>query len=114
MLRTRLFLNLVPFVVILLAVGVYAIALFSRLSGSVDVIVSENYRSVVAAQQMSVALAGMDKGVLLFRDGDREGGKAKFAENQKLFDEKLNRQVENITLPAVNELSRRLATNYNV
>jgi len=28
MLRTRLFLNLLPFVVIVLAIGVYAIALF--------------------------------------------------------------------------------------
>ncbi len=32
MLRTRLFLNLLPFGVILLAVGVYAIVLFTRLA----------------------------------------------------------------------------------
>lgn len=61
MLRTRLFLNLLPFVVILLATGVYAIVLFARLAASVDTTVSEHYRSVVAAQQMNLALAGIDR-----------------------------------------------------
>ncbi|MBI3852604.1 MAG: HAMP domain-containing protein [Verrucomicrobia bacterium] len=112
MLRTRLFLNLVPFVVILLAVGVYAIALFSRLTGSVDLIVSENYRSVVAAQQMSVALAGMDKGMLLWREMDRDNGKAKFTESQKHFEENLHQQLKRMASPAVKELSGQLATNY--
>ena len=36
MLRTRLFLYLTPFVVILLGIGVYAIVLFARLASSVD------------------------------------------------------------------------------
>jgi hypothetical protein len=63
MLRTRLFLNLLPFVVILLATGVYAIVLFSRLAASVDTTVSEHYRSVLEAQQMSLALAGIDREV---------------------------------------------------
>jgi signal transduction histidine kinase len=119
MLRTRLFLNLVPFVVILLAVGVYAIALFSRLSSSVDVIVSENDRSVVAAQQMSVALAGMEKGMSLFREGEREVAKTNFVESQKLFEENLHQQLKRSAAPAVDELSGQLdelsgqlATNY--
>ena len=49
MLRTRLFLNLLPFVVILLAVVLYAIVLFSRLANSVDTTVTEDYRSIIAA-----------------------------------------------------------------
>ena len=61
MLRTRLFLNLLPFVVILLATGVYAIVLFSRLSASVDTTVSEHYRSVLAAQEMNHARAGIGR-----------------------------------------------------
>ena len=50
MLRTRLFLNLLPFVAILLATGVYAMVLFSRLAANVNIIVTDNYRSVMAAQ----------------------------------------------------------------
>ena len=50
MLRRRLFLNLIPFVVLLVAVGVYAIILFSHLANRLDGTAMENYRSAVAAQ----------------------------------------------------------------
>jgi hypothetical protein len=63
MLRTRLFLYLTPFVVILLAVGVYAIVLFARLANVVDASVTNSYRSFTAASAMSLALAGMDREV---------------------------------------------------
>ena len=63
MLRTRLFLYLTPFVVILLAVGVYAIVLFARLASSVDAPVTNSYQSFTAASAMSLALAGMDREV---------------------------------------------------
>src|SRR5437660_163066 len=61
MLRTRLFLNLLPFVVILLAIGLYAIALLARLANNVDTTVTENYRCIIAAQAMRLALAGMER-----------------------------------------------------
>ena len=61
MLRTRLFLNLLPFVVILVATGIYAIVLFSRLANQLDRNVSEHYRSVVAVQQMSLTLTAIDR-----------------------------------------------------
>ena len=58
MLRTRLFLNLIPFVVILLAVGAYAIILFSRLTKKVEVTVMENYRSAIAVRDLKDASTG--------------------------------------------------------
>src|SRR5690349_735588 len=63
MLRTRLFLYLLPFVVILLAGGAYAIVLFARLAKSVDTSVTNSYQSFTAASAMSLALAGMDREV---------------------------------------------------
>ena len=63
MLRTRLFLHLTPFVVILLAVGAYAIVLFARLANVVDASVTDSYQSFTAASAMSLALAGMDREV---------------------------------------------------
>src|SRR3954452_551309 len=65
MLRTRLFLNLAPFLVILLAVGGYAIVLFSRITANVDVTVTGNYRSVRTVQQMKLSLSRMQSGVLM-------------------------------------------------
>jgi hypothetical protein len=61
MLRTRLFINLLPFVVIVLAIGLYAIALFSKLGKSVGTSVTGNYRSIIAAQAMGLELAGLEK-----------------------------------------------------
>jgi len=52
MLRTRLLLSFVPFVVIVPAIGIYAIALFSRIAGTVDGKVPENYQRVLATQGM--------------------------------------------------------------
>ena len=113
MLRTRLFLNLVPFVVMLLAVGLFAMALFSRLAGSVDVTVIENYRSVIAAQTMNLALLRMQTAVLLVFDQKTHLGKTLFAENQTLFEQNLELQLKSVTLPTEKELSRQLATHFD-
>jgi signal transduction histidine kinase len=111
MLRTRLFLNLLPFVVIMMAVGLYAIVLFSRLANSVDTSVSENYRSLVAAQEMSVALAGMEREAWIvagWPDLDRKI----FAEYKKQFDQNLAVQLKSGTSPVESELNRALQKHY--
>ena len=112
MLRTRLFLNLLPFVVILLATGVYAIVLFSRLAASVDTTVSEHYRSVLEAQQMSLALAGMDREVWASTVAGPAESTQALAEHQKRFEENLALQLESNSLPGENDLNQRLAANY--
>jgi two-component system, NtrC family, sensor histidine kinase KinB len=112
MLRTRLFLNLLPFVVILLATGVYAIVLFSRLASSVDTTVSEHYRSVLAAQQMSLALAGIDREVWSSASvGNSESTRA-LADHQKRFEENLALQLKNDSLPGEGDLNQQLAAKY--
>src|SRR5208337_842715 len=97
MLRRLLFLNLLPFVAMLLATGVYAIVLFSRLATSVDTTVAENYRSVVAAQQMSLALAGMDREIWAVSASQSSVAKV-FAEYQKRFETNLALQLKSNSL----------------
>src|SRR5208283_2364511 len=75
MLRARLFLYLLPFVVILLAGGAYAIVLFARLANSVDASVTNSYQSFTAASAMSLALAGMDREVSWVAAGAQAGEK---------------------------------------
>jgi len=112
MLRTRLFLNLLPFVVILLATGVYAIVLFSRLAASVDTTVSEHYRSVVAAQQMNLALAGIDREVWWAPGaGPAQSAKA-LAEYEQRFEENLALQLKSRSLPGEDALNQQLAAKY--
>ena len=112
MLRTRLFFNLLPFVVILLATGVYAIVLFSRLAASVDTTVSEHYRSVLAAQEMNHALAGIGREAWSATGvGTAESTKA-LAEHQKRFEENLALQLKSNSLPGERDLNERLAARY--
>src|SRR6266436_5122065 len=112
MLRTRLFLNLVPFVVMVLATGVYAIVLFSRLANSVDTTVTGNYRSILAAQAMSLALAEMEREVWVSAKTQNADLKA-LAGYQKQFEENLAEQLQSAALPGEKELNQQLTTNYH-
>ena len=112
MLRTRLFLNLLPFVVILLATGVYAIVLFSRLAAGVDTTVSEHYRSILAAQRMDLALAGIDREVWAAASARTAESTEALVEHQKRFEESLALQLKNESLPGEADLNRRLADKY--
>jgi signal transduction histidine kinase len=112
MLRTRLFLNLLPFVVILLAIGVYAIVLFSRLANSVDATVTDNYRSILAAQSMSLALAEMERERRLDTGRPTSDNQA-FAQHQARFEENLPLLLKREDLPREKDLKQQLVTNYN-
>ena len=113
MLRTRLFLNLAPFVVVLLAVGVYAIVLFSRITENVDVTVTGNYRSVLAVQEMKLAFTRMEEGVLQAMEENKGLGAAIFEKNRQVFDESLDQQLQNGKTPKETELNRRLRGDYD-
>jgi NtrC-family two-component system sensor histidine kinase KinB len=116
-LRTRLFLNLVPFLAILLGVGVYAILQFWRIPANVDATVTGNYRSVLAAQTMKLALTRMEKGVLMAMDdssirGSRTLGTAYFEQNKKVFDESLRVQMASSKSSKERDWNRRLRNHY--
>jgi len=111
MLRTRLLLYLLPFVVLLLATGVYAIVLFSRLAASVDTAVAEHYRSVVAAQEMGLALAGIDRDAWTIATTRSPDGKFP-AERLRRFEQNLAFQLQSVSSPGEQELNRQLAANY--
>jgi NtrC-family two-component system sensor histidine kinase KinB len=126
MLRTRLFLYLTPFVVILLAGGAYAIVLFARLANTVDATVTNNYQSFNAASAMSLALAGMDREVSWVVAGSGAGNKTNnlmvyprrkidnqaFDQNRKRFDENLELLLKASPLPGETDLGQQVATNY--
>lgn len=112
MLRTRLFLYLMPFVVILLAVGAYAIVLLARLANVVDADVTNSYQSFTSASAMSVALAGMDREVSWVISGPRVSNKNALIEYRKHFETNLDLLIKASTLPGERALSLNVATNY--
>ena len=125
MLRTRLFLYLAPFVIILLGGGVYSIVLFARLANTVDASVTNSYQCFTAASAMSLALAGMDREVSWVAAGSPAGeknnllvypkrniDKRAFNQNQRRFEENLELLLKASTLPGEQTLSRQVATNF--
>ena len=124
MLRTRLFLYLTPFVVILLAGGAYAIVLFARLANTVDATVTNSYQSFAAASAMSLALAGMDREVSWVVAGSGAGDRNNlmvyprrkinqkaFDQNKQRFDSNLDLLLKTSALPGETNL-QQVATNY--
>ncbi len=112
MLRTRLFLNLTPFLLILLAVGFYAATLFPGISTDAYSTVAADYRSVRSAQQMELALTRMEEGVLLAMEDNKDLGAAVYDTNRIVFEENLRQQLENGKSPREKDLNLRLRNNY--
>ena len=107
-LRQKISLGFGALLVIIIVIGTQSILHLSRLGASIDVILRENYRSVIACQQMKEALERIDSGTLFVLLGHaREGGEL-IRDNQAAFEEALQVELGNITLPAEGEKAARL------
>jgi two-component system, NtrC family, sensor histidine kinase KinB len=102
-LRQKLSLGLGGLLAILVIVGVQSIRHFSTLGESVDIILRENYRSVIACQQMKEALERMDSALLFILLGEAEKGEAIVAANRAAFRAALAVEMATITLPGEGE-----------
>jgi signal transduction histidine kinase len=112
MLRTRLFLNLIPFVAVLLGVGAYAILLFSRLAHEVDVSVVDNHRCAMAAQTMKAAVSGMSESLRQAVRADTASATNEFREHSRVFENNLSLQVSNAHLFADKKIPEQLRSRY--
>ena len=107
-LNRRLLLGISPILLIFLGVGIYAIFLFSKLGGAIDVILRENYQSVVASQAMREASDRMDSGLLFALGGQEQRGKDLFLQSVPVFEKNLDVELHNITLPGEGDLANRV------
>ena len=107
-LNRRLLLGIAPLLVIFLIVGLYAIYLFVKLGGAIDIILRENYQSVVASQNMKEASERMDAGLLLTLGGEEEKGKKLFQQYVPVFEKNSDLEAHNITLPGEGELESKV------
>jgi two-component system, NtrC family, sensor histidine kinase KinB len=106
--KRRILLWLCPIVILFLGVGLYAVLLFNRLGGSIDVILRENYESVLAGQQMKESSERMDSGLSFAAAGEERRGRDLFNENVPVFQESLKKELNNITLPGEGELADKI------
>lgn len=89
MLRTRIFLNLIPFILILVGVAVYVLYLFGRLANTVDQTIAANYHSDAATVEMMLAVERMDAALDRSRKEDKNSAQLMFDTNRRIFADKL-------------------------
>ena len=107
-LRQKLALGFGGLLVIIAAIGIHNFTRITALGQSIDVILRENYRSVVACQEMKEALERMDSGAVFVLLGAEQKGNDQIAQNEARFEKALQVELGNITLPGEGEKAERL------
>jgi two-component system, NtrC family, sensor histidine kinase KinB len=106
--KRRILLWFCPILILFLGVGLYAVWLFNRLGPSIDVILKENYQSVLAGQQMKESAERMDSGLSFALAGEERRGRDLFYENDPIFQENLRKELRNITVPGEGDLANKI------
>jgi NtrC-family two-component system sensor histidine kinase KinB len=90
----------------------WAVANLVSLGKASDAILRENYRSILAAENMVDALERQDSAILLMFLGDTEKGVTQFREGEAVFLQWLARAKDNITIQGEAELVHSIDTDY--
>ena len=98
-LRQKIFVVFAILLLIAALISLQSIRHFNQLGRSIDVILKENYRSVIACQQMKDALERMDSGLLFILSGFVKEGIKQIEINREHFKEALQMELNNLTLP---------------
>ncbi len=111
-LRTKMLIGVMPLLALMMGLGFWAITLFSRLGNNIDVILRENYRSVIAAQGMKESLERMDSSLWFAIGGKEDRARAQYLENRKTFGDKLKVEQNNVTIPDEQQMADDLTSLY--
>ncbi len=113
-LRRRIFLTLIPLLLLLAGIGSAGIVLLLRLGNSVDAILRENYVSVIAMERLNEALERIDSSYQFALSGRLDQARQQYQDNWAPYLDNLKLEQNNITLPGeldlYNELARVTAT----
>ncbi|UNC92258.1 sensor histidine kinase [Candidatus Contubernalis alkaliaceticus] len=113
-LQTKILFGFLLLSLITIVVSSWAIYNFFRLSEATNNIMVENYRSVVAAENMMRALERQDSAELLFLFNQDPDSLTLFIENEEKFLSWLNRAEDNITIPQEAPLLDEIRKSYVV
>ncbi|RPH75363.1 MAG: HAMP domain-containing protein, partial [Nitrospiraceae bacterium] len=108
--RQKLMLGFGGLLAVVAAIGVLTMAQIDDLGKAIDVILKENYRSVVACQDMKESLERMDSGILFTLTGNEVEGNHLIEEYTPKFRAALDVELSNITLPGERERAERIRT----
>jgi two-component system, NtrC family, sensor histidine kinase KinB len=111
--RQKLSLGFGGLLALIVIIGLESVSLLSELGGSIDVILRENYRSVIASQEMKEALERMDSGILFTLLGYQKEGLDLITENKTVFLKAMKSELENITIPGEQEKAIHIQSLFN-
>ena len=106
--RKRILIGLLPLLLLLVAIGCYAVSLFTQLGGAIDVILRENYRSIVAMQNIKESAERIDSALFFTLAGEWERSRKMYDENLPIFEDNLKAELGNITIPGEGELAEKI------
>src|SRR5579872_6132223 len=109
-LRHRIFLTIVPLLLLLAVIGTVGVVLLLRLGNSADAILRENYVSVVAMERLNEALERIDSSFQFALAGEEDKAKHQYDENWPDSLRELDVEKHNITMRREGELVARLDT----
>src|SRR5262245_36441313 len=97
-LRTRIFLTLAPLLVLLAVLGAAGAWLLYHLGGRIDVILRENYASVLAMERLNEAVERIDSSFHLALAGEEQGARQQYEPNWQSYQDNLRVEQQNITI----------------
>jgi NtrC-family two-component system sensor histidine kinase KinB len=106
--RRRILLGFASILILFVGVGLYALWLFTRLKGSADVILRDNYQFLLAGQAMNASAERMDAALSLALAGEEERGRKLFERYTPVFEERLRHQRGNISLAGEGKVADKI------
>jgi len=111
--RQKLMLVFGGLIVFIASISLLTMVQIDQLGKAINVILKENYLSVVACQDMKESLERIDSGILFVLSGNRDEGKRLIENNTSRFTSALDTELGNITLPGEREKAERIKTQFD-
>jgi signal transduction histidine kinase len=112
-LRSKLLLAQAPMAIAVAVVGVLASVTNGKLGRNSELILKDNYRSVLAAQRMKEAIERIDSAALFIVAGEQEAGARQSEEYIPRFERELETQEGNVTEAGEPQATRALRVRWN-
>ena len=98
---------------IILVVSLWGVYHFARLGRAIDIILVNNYKSILAAENMKEALERQDSAVMFFVAGQRNKAREQFATSSGRFLTEFNIAANNITEQGESEIINDIRSRYD-
>jgi len=112
--RQKILLVFGGLLLVLAGIAIMTILQIQRIGSAIDIILRENYQSVVACQEMKESLERIDSGVVFTLFGAVAEGQTQIDESTRRFSKALEIEMSNITVEGEGEKADSLSERYRV